>query len=64
MVSFDHGLQVLIDGLGDKIGDRINVSSAIESVEKNQDGWTVQGHGISATFDAVLPDVGHCHLKR
>lgn len=55
MVSFDHGLQVLIDGLGEKIGDGINVSSAIESVEKNQDGWTVQGQGICATFDAVLP---------
>lgn len=55
MVSFDHGLQVLIDGLGEKIGDGINVSSGIESVEKIGDQWTVQGQGINATFDAVLP---------
>ena len=55
MVSFDHGLQVLIDGLGQKIGEGIKVSSSVERVEKNQNGWTIQGDGINEVFDAVLP---------
>ena len=55
MVSFDHGLQVLIDCLGQKIGDSIHVSSRVERVEKNESGWTIQGDGIDAVFDAVLP---------
>lgn len=55
MISFDQGLQVLIDVLGKKIGDGISVSSGIESVEKNTDQWIVKGQGINANFDAVLP---------
>ncbi|MBT5926672.1 MAG: protoporphyrinogen oxidase [Verrucomicrobia bacterium] len=55
MVSFDHGLQVLIDGLGQKIGGGIKTSSPVESVIKNQNGWTVQGVGVTEDFDAILP---------
>ncbi len=55
MVSFDQGLQVLIDELGRKIGDGIKVSSKVESIEKSQTGWKVQSSGHSSEFEVVLP---------
>ena len=54
LVSFDQGLEVLVDGLGQKIGDTINISTVIESVEKDEKKWIVQGRKIREKFDAVI----------
>lgn len=54
LVSFDQGLEVLVNGLGQRIGDAVNVSTAIESVEKAEEKWIVQGRKIKENFDAVL----------
>ena len=54
LVSFDQGLEVLVDGLGQKIGDAINISTVIESVEKDEKKWIVQGRKIREKFDAVI----------
>ena len=54
LVSFDQGLEVLVDGLGQKIGDTINISTVIESVEKDKKKWIVQGRKIREKFDAVI----------
>lgn len=54
LVSFDQGLEVLVDGLGQKIGDTINISTVIESIEKAGEKWIVQGRKIRERFDAVI----------
>ena len=54
LVSFDQGLEVLVNGLGQKIGNTINISTVIESVEKAEEKWVVQGRKIRESFDAVI----------
>jgi oxygen-dependent protoporphyrinogen oxidase len=54
LVSFDQGLEVLVNGLDQKMGDAVNISTAIESVEKAEEKWIVQGRKIRESFDAVI----------
>lgn len=56
MVSFDGGLQVLIDGLGRSVEGSLQLSSTVQGVERAGDRqWKLSGSEGSQTFDAVLP---------
>ena len=56
MVSFDHGLQVLIDGLGQSVEGSLRLSSTVHGIERSDERqWNILGSDGSQSFDAVLP---------
>lgn len=56
-ISFDNGLQVLIDELQKELGKSILTSAPVKRLVKSANGWTVIGEGLKGDgkeFDAVL----------
>jgi oxygen-dependent protoporphyrinogen oxidase len=56
-LSFDNGLQVLIEGLQKALGDSLLTSAPVKKIVKTPAGWTVFADGLAGDgreFDAVL----------
>jgi oxygen-dependent protoporphyrinogen oxidase len=54
-VSFDEGLQVLTDTLGEKLGDAVRLNTAVKSIGFESAGrWTVETGAGSARHRALL----------
>lgn len=54
MMSFDHGLQVLTDALGDGVGDAIRFNTPVNEVRRVDGGWTVNDHADAEVFSQVV----------
>jgi oxygen-dependent protoporphyrinogen oxidase len=52
-VSFDEGLQVLVDALHRRVGDAVHLNSPVIGVEQTPDGWIVIG---CANYKTLGPD--------
>ena len=57
-ISFDNGLQVLIDALKARLGESVQLRSAVTSVDQTGSGWTVrvrnEGRQVEEDHAAVL----------
>lgn len=58
MMSFDEGLQVLTDALGNQLADCIRFNAPVRRIEQSPDGWTIHYHTnggeTTATFSTIL----------
>ena len=56
--SFDEGLQVLPDTLGEILGDSILLNSAVQKISQSEAGWiietTAQGRNLTSEHRAVI----------
>lgn len=52
-VAFDRGMQVLIDALAERLGDRVVTGSPVERIERTDDGWRVDGREADAVVVAI-----------
>ncbi len=55
MISFDRGLQVLVDGLEKVLQGNISLASRITGIARKAQGWQVTGVDEDRLFDAILP---------
>ncbi len=47
-ISFDHGLQVLTDALGEKLGDTVRLGHTVKKIRRNAEGWRIDFEGDNA----------------
>lgn len=53
-VAFDRGMQVLIDALVDRLGDRVRTSTPVEALEPTGRTWTVRAKDRAFEADRVI----------
>ena len=53
-LSFDGGLQFVIDSLQEKLGASIRLNSPVDSITQKDGQWQLTANGKTETFDAVL----------
>ena len=57
MISFDEGLQVMIDALGERIRDQLHLKTSVSVLRKAQSGWKLtdsRGQTVPGEFSHVL----------
>src|SRR5690606_2428583 len=53
-VAFDRGMQVLVDALRERLGERIRLNAPVHAIERAERGWTVVVEGERVRADRVV----------
>jgi oxygen-dependent protoporphyrinogen oxidase len=53
-VAFDRGMQVLVDALAERLGERLRTATPVEGLERRDGGWTVRAGGERFEADRVV----------